>query len=262
MPRSSADPPKSAGEVNVYWRRRVIALAAGIGLLGLVTWTVNGVLGGGTRQASDLSQASRQHGSHHSAQPAPGTTSSPTPASTAGHASATPSATGKPGPSPSSSAKRGASASTRAPSAGQRGRKAHGPGACPHAALVLSLFSARYSYPAHARPEFTVDVVSTAPGRCTADLGPAHVHVVIRAGGKNPGLGLRGLRPARCPGDRAGPGRARRGPDLLEPADLGRGLPVPAPGRPAWDLHRHRLQREPEQPHHDLRAEGTRNRGP
>ena len=31
-----------------------------------------------------------------------------------------------------------------------------------------------------------MDVVSTAPGRCTADLGPAHVHVVIRAGGKNP----------------------------------------------------------------------------
>ena len=86
MPRGSADPPKSAGEVNVYWRRRVIALAAGIGLLGLVTWTVNGVLGGGTMQASDLSQTSRQHGSHHSAQPAPGTTSSPTPASTADQA--------------------------------------------------------------------------------------------------------------------------------------------------------------------------------
>jgi hypothetical protein len=184
MPRGSADPPKSAGEVNVYWRRRVIALAAGISLLGLVTWTVNGVLGGGTMQASNLSQTSRQHGSHHSAQPAPGTTSSPTPASTADHPSATPSATGKPGPSPSSSARRGASGTRRG--SGQRGRKAHGPGACPHAALVLSLFSARYSYPAHARPQFTVDVVSTAPGRCTADLGPAHVHVVIRAGGKKP----------------------------------------------------------------------------
>ena len=61
----------------------------------------------------------------------------------------------------------------------------HGPGACPHAALVLSLFSARSSYPAHARPEFTVDVVSTAPGRCAVNLGPAHVHVVIRTGAKN-----------------------------------------------------------------------------
>ena len=183
MPRSSADPPKSAGQVNVYWRRRVIALAAGICMLGLVSWTVNGVLGGGTRQASDLSQTSRQRSSHHSAQPVPGTSSSPAPASTAGQPSATPAATGKPGPSPSSSAKRGAAA-TRHPS-GQRGQKAHGPGACPHAALVLSMFSARYSYPAHARPEFTVDVVSTAPGRCIADLGPAHVHVVIRAGGKN-----------------------------------------------------------------------------
>ena len=182
MPRSSADPPKSAGQVNVYWRRRVIALAAGICMLGLVTWTVNGVLGGATRQASDLSQTTRQRSSHQSAPPAPGAASSATPASSASPG-ATPSATGQPGPSPSPSGQRGASAA-RHP-AGRHGRQAHRRGACPHAALVLSLFSARYSYPAHARPAFTVDVVSTAPGRCTADLGPASVHVVIRAGGKN-----------------------------------------------------------------------------
>ena len=176
MPRSSADPPKSAGQVNVYWRRRVIALAAGLGMLALVTWTVNGALGGGTtRQATDLSQTTGQHSSP------PATAASAAPGATAG---ATPSPTGQPTPSPSASATPGTSA-TRHP--GQHGRKtaAVRGSACPHADLVLSLFSGRYSYPAHAGPQFTVDVVSTAPGRCTADLGPTRLHIVIRAGGKN-----------------------------------------------------------------------------
>ncbi len=167
MPRGSADPPKSAGQVNVYWRRRVIALAAGIGMLTLVTWTVNGALrGGATRRATDLSQTTSQHSTH--------------PVST------TPSPAGTPAPSPSPSAKHGTPA-TRHP-AGQRLPKtatARAPGACPYADLVLSLFSARYSYPAHASPQFSVDVVSTAPGPCTADLGATYLHIVIRAGGKN-----------------------------------------------------------------------------
>ena len=69
MPQGPADQPKSAGAVNVYWRRRVIALVAGLGMLALVTWAVNGALGdGSTRQASDLSQTT----GHHSAPPAPG----------------------------------------------------------------------------------------------------------------------------------------------------------------------------------------------
>ena len=180
MPHGSADQPKSAGAVNVYWRRRVIALVAGLGMLALVTWTVNGALGGGsTRRTTDLSQTT----GHHSASPAG--LQAPRPprappgaqagrgaqqlrgASSAG-AGATPSPTGKPTPTPSSSA-------THHPAAA---------GACSAANLVLSLSSARYSYPAHARPQFDVSVVSTARGRCTADLGAAHLHVLIRAGGK------------------------------------------------------------------------------
>ncbi len=187
MPRSSADRPKSAGHTDVYWRRRVIALAAGIGLLALVTWTVNGALGGGaTRQATNLSQTTSQH-SGHPATPA----ASATPGTPAGRASGTPSPAGTPGPSPSSSAghatsaKHGASATRHR--AGQRGRKtsARAAAACPQAGLVLSLFSSQSSYPAHARPEFSIDVVSTTPGRCTVNLGVKNLHIVIRAGGKN-----------------------------------------------------------------------------
>ena len=178
MPHGPADQPKSAGQVNVYWRRRVIALVAGLGMLALVAWTVNGALGGGsTRRTTDLSQTT----GHHSAPPAPGAgsatpgtvPSSDVPGTVPSHAGAggpgaAPSPAGKPTPTPSSSA-------------------AHHPaaaGGCSGANLVLSLSSARYSYPAHARPQFDVSVVSTARGRCTAALGAAHLHILIRTGGK------------------------------------------------------------------------------
>jgi len=121
----------------------------------------------------DLSQTT----GHHSARPAlgsgsttPGTgPSSPGPSRAAsGAAGATPSPSGKPTPAPSSSATHHAAAA----------------GTCSAASLVVSLTSARYSYPAHVRPQFDVSVVSTARGRCTAALGAAHLHVRIRAGGK------------------------------------------------------------------------------
>lgn len=190
MPDGSADEPKSAGQVNVYWRRRVIALVAGLGLLALVTWTVNGALGGGSAgPTTDLSQTS----SHHSASPAPGSASAtPGPGASGAGASgtgasgtgATPSPTGKPAPTPSSSATHRTAAKHRPHAAGRSGRNAAAAGACSAANLVLSLSSARYSYPAHARPQFGVSVVSTARGRCTANLGAAHLDVLIRAGGK------------------------------------------------------------------------------
>ena len=181
MPHGPADQPKSAAAVNVYWRRRVIALVAGLGMLALVTWTVNGALGSGsTRPTTNLSQNT----SHHSARPGsgsatpgagPGSTwpGSPAPSTTgtgragAGGTGATPSPTGRPTPTPSSSAAHHVASGT-----------------CSGANLVLSLTSARSSYPAHARPQFDVSVVSTARGRCTAALGAAHLHVRIRAGGK------------------------------------------------------------------------------
>jgi hypothetical protein len=168
-------------------------------MLALVTWTVNGALGGeSVRRTSDLSQTS----SHHSAPPTPGSGSatpgivpsstgpgstvpgstvpgSTVPSSTGpgstlpsragtGGTGAAPSPTGKPTPTASSSV-------THHPAAA---------GGCSGANLVLSLSSDRYSYPAHARPRFDVSVVSTARGRCTVALGAAHLHIRIRTGGK------------------------------------------------------------------------------
>jgi hypothetical protein len=177
MSRGSADQPKTPGQVNVYWRRRVIALAAGLGMLALVAWTVNGALAGGPRQATDLSQTTSQHSGRPSTPPA---TSSPA-VSPGGTASATPSPTVRPTPSSTAT---GHVAGKRHPAGRGRKTAAGASGACPHASLVLSLFSPRYSFPAHAQPEFDVDVVSTDSRRCSADLGASHLHVVIRAAGK------------------------------------------------------------------------------
>ena len=254
MPRSSADQPKSAGQVSLYWRRRVIALAAGIGMLALVAWTVNGALGGGApRQSTDLSQTTGQHSAHGRPRFGPG------------HAGRHPGHQRR-RPAHRRPATARTPAKHRAPAKrhpGGRGRAtAAAPGACPRADLVLSLSSARYSYPAHVTPQFGVDVVSTAPGRCTANLGahtPAHRDQGRR---RQSGLGFGGLRPDGAPACHAHPGGARRGADHLEPEDLGRRLPAPAPGRPARHLHRHRPQRETGQPHHRLRAAGPRERVP
>src|ERR1700722_20250596 len=103
MSRGSPDQPKTPGQVNVYWRRRVIALAAGLGMLALVAGTVNGGLAGGPRQATDLSQTTSQHRGRPSTPPA---TSSPA-ASPGGTASATPCPTLIPPPPPLRSRPRG-----------------------------------------------------------------------------------------------------------------------------------------------------------
>jgi hypothetical protein len=50
--------------------------------------------------------------------------------------------------------------------------------------MVLSLFAAQYSYPAHELPQFEVDVVSTAHRACTFDLGASNIQLLVRAGGK------------------------------------------------------------------------------
>lgn len=164
------------GQGAVYWRRRVIALAAGIAMLGLIVWTINGALGGGT--ASPSAQVSQIRG-HHARPAAAGRASVPATASpeAAAQATRTPARPSGPGrSSPPQARTRGARKAHPAAVAG----KAH---PCAPASLVLSLFAARYSYPAHTLPRFQVDVVSTAPGACRFSLGGGHVQLLIKSGG-------------------------------------------------------------------------------
>jgi hypothetical protein len=45
---------------------------------------------------------------------------------------------------------------------------------------VLSLVTAKPTYPAHASPQFTINVVSTYKQTCLFDVGAAHLALVIR----------------------------------------------------------------------------------
>jgi hypothetical protein len=149
-----------------YWRRRFFALLAGLAIFALLAWAVSGALGG----AQPASSAADLLPGAHSQSPAADTgTASP-------GASATP-----PG-----SATRAASATPprRAkPPAAARGSAGGRPRTCARRDIVLSLFASQASYPAHARPAFDVDVVSTARRTCMFNVGGGHVALVIKAGG-------------------------------------------------------------------------------
>jgi len=151
------------GRGDVYWRRRVIALAGGIAVLGLVVWTVNGTLGGsGTSQSANVTSV----GGRHSATPAgPSTPLAGTPS---------PSASWSLTPSPTPTATSSATAKHRA---GQ-----HASQGCPRADVVLSLFATRYRYQAHAVPRFQLDVVSTAVRACMFDVSPGNIQLIIKSG--------------------------------------------------------------------------------
>jgi hypothetical protein len=172
------------GQSDVYWRRRVIALAASIGVLALIAWTVNGTLGGAgnAQTAADTTHT----GQHRAAATSPA--ASPTAAAPTAAASATPrptaSARGQHGQDKHGQAKHGRPQSGRGAGA-NGGAGAHGrAAACPRGSVVLSLFTTKYRYLAHQAPRFQLDVVSTAARPCSFDLGTKHVQLVIKAGGE------------------------------------------------------------------------------
>ena len=49
---------------------------------------------------------------------------------------------------------------------------------------MLSLFATQSSYPKGQDPEFSLDAVSTVPGTCTLDVGPAQLHLVVMSQGR------------------------------------------------------------------------------
>jgi len=180
---------QSPGQSDVYWRRRVIALAVAIGVLALIAWTVNGTLGGaGNAQTAADTTHTGQHGKHGIAPTAATSPSvSPSTAGPAVAAAATPRPTAsahgqhgqaKHGQAKHRQAKNGRHQAGHGAAAGGRGA------ACPRGSVVLSLFTTKYHYPAHQLPRFQLDVVSTAPRPCSFDLGAKHVQLVIKAGGE------------------------------------------------------------------------------
>src|ERR1019366_8144560 len=163
------------GQPDSYWRRRVITLAAGLSLLGLLAWAFSGGGGKPVNPAAKTSQASGVlPAAAYSGAPSPsnGVTGSASPGSGTGRSPAprppSLSPPAPPGPRPSAGGKPRASASGQAgaatPAAGvaAAGRGPQQGGGRSPRAVVLSLFTSRPDYYGGQDPEFELYAVSTA----------------------------------------------------------------------------------------------------
>lgn len=198
---------------DTYWRRRIVTLAAGLGVLGLLAWAFSGGGGKPTPAPSNspasgaLSypsvQASAGLGAGSSAGTGsgagtgtgadaavpglgsrgttglPSATTSPAARSAraSARASAAQSSAAQPGVAQSGTAQPGTARSGTAPASEPGGR-------CSPNSVVLSLFSGSRSYRSGQDPQFGVNAVSTAPGSCTFDTGPGQLHLVVMSAGR------------------------------------------------------------------------------
>ncbi len=166
-----------------YWRLRVVTLAAGLSLLGLLAWALSA---GGGKPASPAPRSSPASGTLPAAYSGAPTRSGG--ASAAGSAPANPTVPGLPMPS-LGSASAGAKSGTSAAALGQPAATGTVPGVtppgggqepggrCAPGTVVLSLFSSRSEYYIGQDPEFEVDAVSTASRACSFDVGSSNLHL-------------------------------------------------------------------------------------
>jgi hypothetical protein len=161
-----------APQPDIFWRRRAIALALGIAVVGLLAWAVNGVIGGGS--------ATSQTGAiGHPKAPAVPASTPTTPSVTPSGASASASQSATPTGSPSGTATPSPTRKTVTMS--------HSGDGCPTGDVVISLSEGGQSeggqsYGPGAVPDFGVTVVSTAAHACAFNIGVKDVRVVIKSG--------------------------------------------------------------------------------
>jgi hypothetical protein len=155
----------------------LFALAAGLAVLGLLAWAVGGTSARPTAATTPLR--------HHNRAPdpsVPATGGLPTPPASS---SPSPSGTGHSqqhahGGNHASQGARPKAKHTPAPAAA--GTHPHG-GDCQAADVVLTLTASSNSYAPTARPEFSLDVVSTASRTCKFNVGTRHLTLLIESGG-------------------------------------------------------------------------------
>jgi hypothetical protein len=149
---------------------------AGLAVLGLLAWAVGGASARPTAATTPLHH-------HHAPEPSvPAVSGLSTPS---GSASPTPSGTGQSrrhahgGNHPSQAAKPKAKHTPAPAAAGAHSRG----GDCQATDVVLTLTETSNSYGPATRPEFGIDVVSTAAQTCTFDVGTRHLTLLIKSGG-------------------------------------------------------------------------------
>jgi hypothetical protein len=176
---------------HTYFRRRAATLAAGLGVLGLLAWAFSSGGGKPAPVPDNSPAAGALSAPAYPGGPASGSGSASDLVSPSAGANAAvpglarlgtsglPSATSSPAYRSGKPARSAASArAAQAAANTARGSR------CSPASVVLSLFSGSRSYPPGQNPQFAVNAVSTAPGTCTFDLSPAHLHLVVMSAGR------------------------------------------------------------------------------
>jgi hypothetical protein len=194
-----------------YWRRRFLALLAGLAILAVIAWAFSGVVGA---SGGNLAASSGRDSPGHRAHPGGTASAGSRPSGPSGSLAATKASL----PSPGVSSPGGTAPVSPSPEPTQAvGLAPPGPvRACNPGDVVLSLFSSQASYGPGQLPEFSVDVVSTSARTCAFNVGPRFLDLVITAAGK------RVWSSADCV---AGRGSLQ--------TDLGRGVPTAVPL--SWD---------------------------
>lgn len=169
-----------AGRPAAYWRRRVIAMCAGLILLALLAWAFSG--GGkatGTAQKGSPTSSARPAVAYSgsSASPASGTGGSAA-------ASSAPAGSAAILPFPTMTSGSSGTPTRKAAVAPGGGTGVEPGGGCAPGSVVLSLFTSRTSYYAGQYPAFQVDAVSTASRTCSFDLSPRRLHVQVTSSGR------------------------------------------------------------------------------
>jgi hypothetical protein len=165
-------------DVNAYWRRRVIILAAGLVIFGLLAWALSG--SGGAKPSAAARQVAVVRVRSANELPDAAYGSMPT----------TPTASPSPSPSPSVSgsakvkSKTKAKAKAKAKAKHKRSAAVHPGSACPAGGVVMTLFSQRPSYVPGEQPVFTVYAVSTTATDCVFRFGPGAVRVLVSKHGR------------------------------------------------------------------------------
>lgn len=196
---------RGKGSPATYWRRRFFALLISLSIFGVLAWAVSGAIGqpkpiraAGNVTAGGLHGAGAgagtsgpagggsggSGGTGAAATPSPSATASPVPGSQAE------AGTGSPGNGTANGGQGGQGGQGRhqgkkPPAAASGGGPAPGAGGpraprCVTRHIVISLVVGKPTYPAHANPQFTINVVSTAKQTCIFDVGAAHLALVIR----------------------------------------------------------------------------------
>ena len=178
------------GQPDAYWRRRVIALCAGLVLLVLLAWAFSG----GSKPAGSPHKGAQPNGvlpaaaySGAPTSPAPGADALPSPSDSSAAAG---SAVSLPFPGGSGTGPANGSSASGQASAGRAGHSTGAPGGvesgggCAPGSVVLSLFTSRTYYHAGQYPAVSVYAVSTTSRACSFDVSPAKLHVLVMSAGR------------------------------------------------------------------------------